>query len=264
MPDQIITINTPNGGTLAFPLSSRHKTDLQKGKIETRLTTDISNVINKLSNLITLEDIHISNWGGYYYTSSAISHYNKAFDYFKRQNYHDVERKSPKHRRIQRTRMVGTLITLKYGGTGYFDLNVNLAFRKLVASLLPIEDHLTDAKITRSQFSKVADKVTTAIDALFAAEGIEATEQNRSNLIGLAVNLGANLTKNKKVNALLGTTHGTHNITNPALVHAANKGYTDSLIKLFYIENYFPKDDDEIETLMGLPFNMVKTIIGDR
>jgi hypothetical protein len=270
MKSQNIAIKVASGETFDFPLYHQGKTNPEQDKNIERITTNLTELVDKLTKLVAPENLHTAEWG-HYYVSCEFSNHNKAFDEFIEQTYYPglpgyrsySDKKSAKHRRISRTIITGKLITLKYGATGYFDINTNMAFRKLANSLLPESEHIVDATITRNKFNKVIDKVTNAIDALLLAEGLEASVQNRSNLVSLSANLSANLTKNKKVNALLGTTHETHNIANPALVQAAAKGYTDSLIKLFYIENYFPKDEEEVETFMGIPFSMAKTIIGD-
>lgn len=271
MKSRNIAIKVPSGETFDFPFYHQGKSTPEQDKNIERVTTNLTELVDKLTKLVAPENLHMANWG-HYYVSCEFSNHNKAFDEFIRQTYYQgfpgyrsyADKKSAKHRRISRTIITGKLVTLKYGATGYFDINTNMAFRKLANSLLPENEHIVDATITRNKFNKVMDKVTSAIDSLLIAEGLEANVQNRSNLISLAANLSATLTKNKKVNALLGTTHESHNIANPALVRAAAKGYTASLIKLFYIENYFPKNEEEVDIFMDIPFSMAKTIIGDR
>lgn len=270
MKNQNIAVKVPNGGTFNFPLYHQGEPTPEQDKNIEHVTTNLTAVVDKLANLVTPENLRTADWG-HYYVSCEFSNHNRSFDEFIRQTYYQGSsthqgyygNKNAKQRRISRTLITGKLITIKYGATGYFEINTNMAFRKLANSLLPENEHIVDATITRNKFSKVMDKVTDAIDTLLVAEGLEANIQNRSNLISLAANLSATLTKNKKVNALLGTTHESHNIANPALVRAAAKGYTASLIKLFYIENYFPKNEEEVDIFMGIPFSMAKTVIGD-
>jgi hypothetical protein len=141
----------------------------------------------------------------------------------------------------------------------FFQIFPTEEFREMMKLL--IGEPVTKDGINFYPFMRRIDKMIPAINALFLKQDIQPTSEKRYNLMGLATNLPNRLLKDKRVQKLLGTSENNHNVLNANLVRAADLGYNDKMVKLFYVHDYFPSNPKEAQELNNLPYSMFETVV---
>jgi hypothetical protein len=225
------------------------------------IITNIDNALEKFYNLVPAENIGIKTWCWYSKAEGTIRYSDTVLSEAIREKY-GLE--TLQRYRLARAKIDGDFFSLKYDGSGKFTIYINAAFKKLVASLLPVSEHITKSICSYEEFALIIDKVTSAINKLFVNEGLEASAQNRSNLISLVYTMSASIKKTKKVKALLGVASEDYDVKSKQLIHAAANGYNSNFVKLFYIQNCFPKDSEDFKVLTALPYDMLIGILGGK
>lgn len=132
---------------------------------------------------------------------------------------------------------------------------------KETMNLLIDEPSIKDG-INLYPFTRRIDKMVSAINALFYKQELQPTREKIDNLVGLTFNLPKSLIADKRVQKLLGTGENNYNILNANLIRAADLGYDDRMIKLFYVHDYFPNSLKEAQELKDLPYSMFEAVVG--
>lgn len=225
------------------------------------IITNIDNTMEKFYELIPSTAIDVKSWCWYSEAEGLIKCSDNGLLEAVQEKY---DNETIQRKRLSRAKIDGNLITLKYSGSGKVYTYVNATFKKLVDSILPKSEHIKKSVHSYDEFARVIDKVIIAMDELFINEGLEATTQNRSNLISLVYNMSALIKKNKKVKTFLGVESEINDVKNKSLIHAAANGYNSGYVKLFYVQNSFPKEVEDFKALTALPPNILVSILSGK
>lgn len=102
------------------------------------------------------------------------------------------------------------------------------------------------------------------IDKNFISEGYEPTLENRSNLLSLVLGLNVTLNRNYEIARRIGSLSrkGKLSIDEPTLIKAAAEGYNDGILKVFYTNQYYPANVEELKSFKNIPYDMLDNILG--
>lgn len=158
----------------------------------------------------------------------------------------------------------GSLFRVTYRSNGSFAFQMN-----------PNVEHMLNSSTDSETFDykKVADYDTCLgylkalrkkLDGRLTSEGYEPTLENRSNLLSLVLGLNLTLARNYEISRRIGAGNSKRklNIDQPMLIRAAAEGYNDGILKIFYINNYYPANAEELKSFKNIPYDMLDNILG--
>lgn len=244
--------------TFKLPATDKNMKEITTGA-QKNIVTNINDTLEKFYDLIPAENIGVITWCWYSNGEGSIRYSDATLSEAIREKY---DSETIQRKRLTRAKIDGDFFSLKYSGSGKFDIYINAALKKLVASVLPKSEHIKKPFCSYEEFASIINKVTFAIDELFINEGLEVSAQNRSNLVSLVYTMSAFVKKTKKVKTLLGVNAEDYDVKSKQLIHAAANGYNSNFVKLFYIQNCFPNDPEEFKDLTSLPYSMLIGILG--
>lgn len=114
-------------------------------------------------------------------------------------------------------------------------------------------------KYTVKQFLAILARIKKRIDTIVSKAKLKPTPQLRSSFISMIVS--GELFKITEIQKVTGVHLGMALHKNPKLVKLADRGYTAGLLKIFYINDYFPSYAD-LEEFALLPYNWLGSVLG--
>lgn len=114
-------------------------------------------------------------------------------------------------------------------------------------------------KYTLKQFLTILARIKKRIDTTIIKAGLKPTPKLRSGFISMAIE--ENLFRIEEIQKTTGVHMGMALHKNPKLVKLADKGYNSGLVKIFYINDYFPSYAD-LEQFALLPYNWLGSLLG--
>lgn len=116
--------------------------------------------------------------------------------------------------------------------------------------------------ISLDSFNTLLNEAALAMDNLFIQQGIEPSSDKRGNLISLLLGISSYLLIDEDIRNILKVERpGDHNIFNTNIVRLAGGGLDNSVLKLFYVHEYYPTIE-QLEDLTSVPYSMLSGIIG--
>lgn len=146
---------------------------------------------------------------------------------------------------------------INYSENNRINVTIYLPFQLFIESLL---GRKISSTLYEEDFHSIMGKAITVIDSLFREQGIEPTATSRHNLVGLVLNLSKTTIKHPGIQNLLETDTQTHTMNNPKLIHLAAKGVNESLLRVFYAYDVYPKTTEEMLELVDVPIEMLYAI----
>lgn len=154
------------------------------------------------------------------------------------------------------------LVNIEYGFNTSPKIDFSQGYFSYFLKYLGVDTEFIKQMLSYDEFSYLFDKAVTNMDNLFLAQGFKPTIEKRSNLVSLAFDLHSNIATHPEVVRLLGISPDVSQLSNPRLIQAAEEGYNDSIIKLFYSHKYFPKDTQEMLELKALSYTLLSPTLG--
>lgn len=108
------------------------------------------------------------------------------------------------------------------------------------------------------------DAFRRGLDNLFIQEGFEPTSQNRSNLLSLVLSFSGKLKKNENIQKFIRPEDSSDPLNDKRLIHAAANGYHASILKMFYLYDYYPSSIEETKMLDSMPYDMLANVLGNK
>jgi len=167
--------------------------------------------------------------------------------------------------RIRNTHSVMLLFRMTYKSNNTFIFRMNPGFNKMLKGTSENPNE-SESVVGYEAAIESINSLREKINERFIAEGFKATLENRSNLISLILGLNQTLVRNYEITRIIGqgSPHGELNINQPSLIKAAAAGYNDSILKIFYANQYYPTDTEELRAFKNIPYEMLDNILGGR
>ena len=109
------------------------------------------------------------------------------------------------------------------------------------------------------EFIAVLTKARSNIDSLLAAEQVTINTQNRVNFYSLLDS--SFMFRLGNIPKITGVSKREHSQFNPNLAKAAGEGLNADLLLIFYLNNYYPKNSEEIKELSSLPYSWLNSAL---
>jgi hypothetical protein len=148
----------------------------------------------------------------------------------------------------------------------YAQKNPRIALDDDFANVLSmvLDKKVPTKNISLDSFNTLLDEAALAMDNLFIQQGIEPSSDKRGNLISLLLGISSYLLIDEDVRNILKVERpGEHNIFNTNIVRLAGDGLDNSVLKLFYVHQYYPTTE-QLKDLVSVPYSMLSGIIGAR
>jgi hypothetical protein len=148
------------------------------------------------------------------------------------------------------------LFQIKYMPEGIEIVRVNDFIHSLAGSYMYDR---AEEKHTLKSFLALLSRIKKNVDTTITKAKFKPTAQLRSSFISMVV--GGEIFKIEEIQKVTGVHMGMALRKNPKLVKLANRGYTAGLLKIFYINDYFPSYAD-LEEFALLPYNWLGSLLG--
>lgn len=196
-----------------------------------QLADGINSLINKLSSFFGIENVNPYSFGNN--ISGEVRVYRASKQYEEVEALEILRFDANGSETRWHKAFLTPLIARMYYTRNFFQVAPSDEFRDVMELLIGIPKSISG--ITPQILEAHIDNMTDAIDKLFIQQGLQATGQNRFNLLSLIFHLSKEVREDEKVKRLLGTETSVHNLTNPNLIKAASLGQNDETVRLFYI-----------------------------
>lgn len=148
------------------------------------------------------------------------------------------------------------LFQIKYMPEGIQIVRVNDFIHTLAGSYMYDRG---EEKHTLKSFLALLSRIKKNVDTTITKAKFKPTAQLRSSFISMVV--GGEIFKIEEIQKVTGVHMGMALRKNPKLVKLASRGYTAGLLKIFYINDYFPSYAD-LEDFALLPYNWLGSLLG--
>lgn len=223
----------------------------------------INRILDEIEDIFGEKYLHPFFISETFYGASRVLYADEDFIVWKKNLYEskkDYPIGSPGYRaRSIIDTMTQTLFNIDFRGTYFYVTSLNNIFYSFLDEGLPASSKDGNVYLDTNDFLKVLQSMKKSIADIFLLAGEELTSVKQQRFVSLLFE--ESLFENSIIKQIIGLTPDTPVEKDPKLALFASKGYSASLLKLFYIYTYFPSYA-EVEELAGLPFNWVVNLLG--